>query len=94
MAKGLRKPIARSLHTRADTLCPSRAPAATAPFCRRGGVYSGGGRERGGRIKSRRREDALDNEPILDNMTEVWPPVPPATREVVAAEPGAGATGV
>ena len=32
MAKGLRKPIARSTHTGADTLCPSRAPAAAAPI--------------------------------------------------------------
>ena len=29
-------------------------PKALAPHCRRGGVYSGGGRERGGRVKSRR----------------------------------------
>ena len=57
MAKGLRKPIARSTQTRENTLCPSRAPAATAPFCRRGGVYSGGGREWRERIKSRRREN-------------------------------------
>ena len=57
MAKGLRKPIARSTHTRAGTLFPSRAPAATALYCRRRGVYSGGGRERGGRVKSRRRGD-------------------------------------
>ena len=62
MAKGLRKPVARSTHTRAGTLCPSRAPVVTAPYCRRGGVYSGGGRERGGperggRVKSKRRED-------------------------------------
>ena len=53
MAKGIRKPIARSTHTRAGTLCPSRAPAATASYCRIGGVYSGGGRERGGGVKSR-----------------------------------------
>ena len=58
MAKGLRKPIARSTHTRADTLCLSRAPAAAAPYCQRGGVYSGGGRERGGGVKSRRKEGA------------------------------------
>ena len=57
MAKGLRKPIARSTHTRAGTLCPSGAPAATTPYCRRGGVYSGGGDERGGHVKSRGRED-------------------------------------
>ena len=35
----------------------------------------------------------LDNE-FDPDMTEVWPPVPPATREVPAAEPGAGAGGV
>ena len=58
MAKGLRKPIARSTHTGADTLCLSRAPAAAAPYCQRGGVYSGGGCERGGGVKSRRKEGA------------------------------------
>ena len=58
MARGLRKPIARSTHTGADTLCLSRAPAAAAPYCQRGGVYSGGGRERGGGVKSRRKEGA------------------------------------
>ena len=58
MAKGSRKPIARSTHTGADTLCLSRAPAAAAPYCQRGGVYSGGGRERGGGVKSRRKEGA------------------------------------
>ena len=57
MAKGLRKPVARSTHTRAGALYPSSAPAATAPYCRRGGVYSRGGRERGGRVKSRQRDD-------------------------------------
>ena len=58
MAKGLRKPIARSTRTGADTLCLSRAPAAAAPYNQRGGVYSGGGRERGGGVKSRRKEGA------------------------------------
>ena len=58
MAKGPRKPITRSTHTGADTLCLSRAPAAAAPYCQRGGVYSGGGRERGGGVKSRRKEGA------------------------------------
>ena len=58
MAKGLRKPIARSTHTGADTLCLSRALAAAALYCQRGGVYSGGGRERGGGVKSRRKEGA------------------------------------
>ena len=57
MPKGLRKHIARSTHTRAGTLCSFRAPAATSPFCRRRIVYSRGGRERGRRVKSRRRED-------------------------------------
>ena len=57
MAKGLLKPIARSTHTRAGTLCPSRALAAAASYYRRGGVYNGGGRERGGGVKSRRREE-------------------------------------
>ena len=58
MSKGPRKPIARSTHTGADTLCLSRAPAAAAPYCQRGGVYSGGGREREGGVKSRRKEGA------------------------------------
>ena len=57
MAKGLRKPIARSTHTRADTLCLFHAPAATAPYYRRRGAYSGGGHERGGGVKSRWREN-------------------------------------
>ena len=58
MAKGLRKPIARSTHTGADTLCLSRAPAAAVPYCQRGGVYSGEGHERGEGVKSRRKEGA------------------------------------
>ena len=58
MARGLLTPIARSTHTGADTLCLSRAPAAAAPYCQRGGVYSRGGRERGGGVKSRRKEGA------------------------------------
>ena len=58
MARGLRKSIARSTHTGADTLRLSRTPAAAAPYCQRGGVYSGGGRERGGGVKSRRKEGA------------------------------------
>ena len=58
MARGLRKSIARSTHTGADTLRLSRAPAAASPYCQRGGVYSGGGRERGGGVKSRRKEGA------------------------------------
>ena len=57
MAKELRKLIARSTHTRAGTLCSSHVPAATASYCQRGGVYSGGWREWRGRVKSRRRED-------------------------------------
>ena len=36
----------------------------------------------------------MDSEFDLDNMTEVWPPVPPATLGAPAAEPGAGAAGV
>ena len=34
----------------------------------------------------------LYSESVLD-MTEVWPPMPPATRETPAAKPGAGAGG-
>ena len=56
MAKGLRKPIARSTDTRAGLFCPSRSPAALALHCQRRGVYSRRGRERGGRVKSRRKE--------------------------------------
>ena len=37
--------------------------------------------------------DDLDSKSDLD-MTEVWPPVPSATRKAPAAEPGAGATGM
>ena len=57
-AKGLWKSTAKSTHTGADTLCLSRAPAAAAPYCQRGGVYSGGGRERGRGVKPRRKEGA------------------------------------
>ena len=56
MIKGLRKPIAKPAGTRAGLSCPSRTPGALAPVRRRRDVYSGGGRERGGRVKSRRRE--------------------------------------
>ena len=95
MARGLRKSIARSTHTGADTLRLSRAPAAAAPYCQRGGVYSGGGRERGGGVKSRRKEGARRGQRVsLGNAAEVWPPVLPATREALAAELGAGAAGV
>ena len=95
MARGLRKSIARSTHTGADTLRLSRTPAAAAPYCQRGGVYSGGGRERGGGVKSRRRRvQGVDSEFSLGNAAEVWPPVLPATREALAAELGAGAAGV
>ena len=38
MAKRLRKPIARSMRTKAGTPCPSRVPAATTTYCRRVGV--------------------------------------------------------
>ena len=40
------------------------------------------------------RMEELDSESNLDNITEVWPPVPPATREAPVAESGAGAAGV
>ena len=46
----------RNVTWRYVPLPPPRAPAAIAPYCRRGGVYSGGGRERGGSAESRRRE--------------------------------------
>ena len=90
MARGLRKSIARSTHTGADTLRLSRAPAAAAPYCQRGGVYSGeGASNQGGR-----RVQGVDSEFSLGNAAEVWPPVLPETREALAAELGAGAAGV
>ena len=46
----------RNVTWRHVPLPPPRVPAATAPYCRRGGVYSGGGREREGSAESRRRE--------------------------------------
>ena len=46
----------RNVTWRHVPLPPPRAPAATALYCRRRGVCSGGGRERGGSAKSRRRE--------------------------------------
>ena len=95
MAKGPRKPIARSTHTGADTLCLSRAPAAAAPYCQRGGVYSGGGASgEGASNQGGRRVQGLDSEFNPGNAAEVWPPVLPATREAPAAEIGAGAAGV
>ena len=57
-AKGIWKSTAKSTHAGADTLCLSRAPAVAAHYYQRGGVYSGGGRERGGGVKSRRKEGA------------------------------------
>ena len=93
--EGATEPIARSTHTRVGTLCPSRAPAATAPYSRRGVVYSWKGREqKGASNQGGERIEDLGSESDLDNMTKVWPPVPPATRKAIAAEPGAGATGV
>ena len=96
MAKGLRKPIARSTHTRADTLCLSRAPAAAAPYCQRGGVYSGGGRERGGGVKSRRKEGARLGQRVQPRQRSggVAPGVTRNARGAPAAELGAGAAGV
>ena len=95
MAKGPRKPIARSTHTRAGTLCPFRAPAATAPYCRRGRVYKGEGASgEGASNPGGGRMEGLDSKFDLDNMTEVWPPVPPAPREAPATEPGSGVAGV
>ena len=35
------------------------------------------------------RMEDLDSESDFDSMTELWPPMPPATREVPAAEPRA-----
>ena len=95
MAKGLRKPIARSIHTGEDTLCPSRAPTATAPVVEEGDSTAGEGASgEGTSNQDGGRMEDLNSESDLDNMMEVWPPVPPATREALAAEPGAGAAGV
>ena len=95
MAKGLRKPIARSTHTKADTLCPSHAPAAIAPYYRRRGVYSGGGHERGGGVKSRWRKDIrLGQRGQPREHDGGMAPGATATREAPAAEPGAGVAGV
>ena len=46
----------------------------------------GASSEGGGRVEDLCSESDL-------NTTEVWPPVPPATRKAPAAEPGAGAGG-
>ena len=95
MARGLRKSIARSTHTGADTLRLSRAPAAAAPYCQRGGVYSGGGRERGGGVKSRRKEGARRGQRVQPRQRSGGV-APGVTRngEAPAAELGAGAAGV
>ena len=49
----------------------------------------------GASSQGRGRMEDLDSESSESNldMTEVWPPVPPATREAPAAEPGAEAEG-
>ena len=94
-AKGLWKSTAKSTHTGADTLCLSRAPAATAPYCQRGGVHSGGGRELGGGVKSRRKEDARLGQRVQPRQRSGGVAlVLPATCEAPAAELGAGAAGV
>ena len=95
--KGLWKSTAKLTYTGADTLCLSRAPAAAAPYCQRGGVYSGEGASgEGASNQGERRVQGLDSEFNLGNAAEVWPPVLPATREApaAAAELGAGAAGV
>ena len=51
-----------------------------------GANRKGASSQGGGRVEDLYSESDLD-------ITEVWPPVPPATREVPAAEPGAGAEG-
>ena len=99
MAKGLRKPIATSTPTRADTLCPSRAPAVTVSYLRReeytageGGSGEGASGE-GASSQGGGRMETLDSKSDLDT-TEGWPPVPPATRKAPAAEPEVGVAGV
>ena len=51
-----------------------------------GASGEGASSQGGGKVENLYSESDLD-------MTEVWPPVPPATREMSAAEPGAGAGG-
>ena len=91
MVKELRKPIARSTHTRASTLYRSRAPQQLPPIAEEGTSTAGEGAS--GKDASNQGEgtmEDLDSESDLD-MTEVWPPVPPETREEApAAETGDG----
>ena len=71
--------------------CPSRAPVALAPHCRRGGAYSGGGREREGRAKSRRREGGRLGQRVRPRHDGGGAR---PTRKAPAVEAGAGTGGV
>ena len=71
MTKGLRKPIARSTHTRADILCPSRAPEATAPIAEEGkSTAEEGASGEGASSQGAETMEDLDSESDPD-MTEV-----------------------
>ena len=73
----------------------SHAPAATVLHCRRGGVCSGGGRERGGGVKSCCREDVRLGQRVQPRQHDGGvAPVSLATREAPAADFGAGTVGV
>ena len=75
MARGLRKSIARSTHTGADTLRLSRAPAAAAPIVKEGECTSGEGASgEGASNQGGRRVQGVDSEFSLGNAAEVWPP--------------------
>ena len=70
IAKGL--PIARSTHTRADTLCPSRAPQQLPPIAEEGESTAGEGASvEGASSHNGRMMEELDSESDLDHMTEV-----------------------
>ena len=67
---------------------PPAPPPQVPPISEEGESTAGEGASSQGeeRVENLYRESDLD-------MTEVWPPVPPATREAPAVEPGAGAGG-
>ena len=79
---------------------PPAPPQQLPPIAEEGESTAGESASEEGTIEERassqgggRMED-LDSESNLDNMTKLWPPVPPVTHEAPAAEPGAGAAGV
>ena len=71
---------------------PLAPPQQLPPIAKEGESTAGeGASEEGASSRGRGRVESLYNEYDLDNMTEVRPPVPPATCETPAAEPRAGA---